>query len=345
MGRSDAASLGAIPNANGTLARLAYAHVIASGVDPRPFLESANLTVQQIKHVNDRLRVKDQITFLNLAATALRDDLLGFHLAQSVDLRELGFLYYVSASSESLGDALQRLVRYASIANEGVLLKYLTGRNPGIAFRYVGVSRHIDKHQIEFFAAILVRLCRQLTSTRLVPARVRLTHRRDTTCRELIDFFGSSIEFGSPIDEVAFVQSSSNIPVVSADHHLNKLLVEYCEDALKRKNTTRDSLRTAIENAVLPLLPHGKASIEEVARRLGVSQRTLARRLSREKLSFSTILDSLKVALAERYLSDDGLSISQVAWLLGYKELSSFTRAFKRWTRRSPRQARLRRAS
>ena len=345
MGRSVATSLGTIPNANGTLARLAYAHVMASGIDPRPFLESANLTVQQIKHVNHRLRVKDQITFLNLSATALQDDLLGFHLAQTVDLRQLGFLYYVSASSELLGDALQRLVRYASIANEGVSLRFLNGKNPGIAFRYVGVSRHLDKHQIEFFAAILVRLCRQLTATRLVPARVKLTHRREGTYRELVDFFGNNIEFGSPIDEVAFVQSSVDIPIVSADHHLNRLLVEYCEDALKRKHATRDSLRTAIENAVLPLLPHGKASIEEVARRLGVSQRTLARRLSHEKLSFSTILESLKMALSERYLSDNGLSISQVAWLLGYKEVSSFTRAFKRWTRKSPRQARLRKAS
>ena len=87
----------------------------------------------------------------------LQDDYLGFRLAQGPDLRELGFLYYVAASSEMLGDALQQLTRYSGITNEGVSLKYLDGKNTGVAFHYIGVSRHLDRHQIEFFAAVLVR--------------------------------------------------------------------------------------------------------------------------------------------------------------------------------------------
>ena len=110
-----------------------------------------------------RLKVRDQINFLNLAADALHDDLLGFHLAQSPDLRELGALYYVSASSEMLSIALQRTARYSSIINEGVSLKYIEGKDVVMAFHYVGVSRHKDRHQIEFFITALIRLCRQLT--------------------------------------------------------------------------------------------------------------------------------------------------------------------------------------
>ena len=139
-----------------------------------PLLRQANLTPHQIKNTNLRLSVHDQITFLNLIAKALQDDLLGFHLAQSPDLRELGFLYYVSASSDTLGDALHQLARYASIANEGVSLRYFAGKDIGMTFRYVGVSRHLDRHQIEFFMTTLVRLCRQLTGSRLVPKRVRI---------------------------------------------------------------------------------------------------------------------------------------------------------------------------
>ena len=92
----------------------------------------------------------------------------------------------------------------------------------------------------------------------------------------------------------------------------------------------------------MPLLPHGLVSFEEIARRLGMSRRTLARRLSSEGLTFSDVLQDLKVHLAKRYLADRTLSISQIAWLLGYQEVSSFTHAFKRWTDKTPQQSRSR---
>ena len=345
MSRSDAQHFDGLPNATGTLTRLAYEHAKALGLDPRPLLKQANLTLHQMKNTNLRLSVGDQIRFLNLVANALPDDLLGFHLAHSPDLRQLGFLYYISASSDVLGDALHRLARYASIANEGVSPRYVGGKDIGITFRYVGVSRHLDRHQIEFFVTTLVRLCRQLTGSRLVPKRVRLVHRREGNYSELTEFFGNEIEFGATIDEVSFAAGSKDLPIVSADHHLNKLLITYCEEALSRRPARRGPFQSTVENAIVPLLPHGKAKVDEIARRLGVSQRTLARRLSSERLSFSTVLEKLKIDLADRYLADQALSISQVAWLLGYQEVSSFTHAFKRWTRKTPRQARSQKAA
>jgi AraC-like DNA-binding protein len=93
------------------------------------------------------------------------------------------------------------------------------------------------------------------------------------------------------------------------------------------------------------LLPHGKANLEVVAHQLGLSQRTLARRLAVEGLNFSAVLGDLKTDLARRYLADNELSISQIAWLLGYREVSSFTHAFKRWSGKAPRQTRSRKNS
>jgi AraC-like DNA-binding protein len=346
MGRSDAARFGALPNASGALTRLAFAYAKANGIDPRSLLKKAKLTLHQIKDTNLRLSVYDQIRFLNLAADALQDDLLGFHLAQPLDLRELGFLYYVSASSEVLGDALHQLARYCSIANEGVAPKYVVGgKHFGITFRYVGVSRHLDRHQIEFFTTVLVRQCRHLTGIRLVPTRVKLAHRRDARSPEMTEFFGSEVEFGAAVDEVSFAPACRDMPIVSADHHLNKILIGYCEEALRRRPTNRSPFRSSVENVIVPLLPHGKARADEISRRLGVSQRTLARRLSSERMSFSSVLENLKIDLADRYLADEALSISQVAWLLGYQEVSSFTHAFKRWTKKTPRQMRSQKAA
>ncbi len=163
---------------------------------------------------------------------------------------------------------------------------------------------------------------------------------RDDKCPELTKFFGRKVEFGAAVDEVSFASSVRDAPVMSADHHLNKLLIRYREESVSRRPNYRGSFRSEVENAIVLLLPHGKAHASEIARRLGVSQRTLARRLSAEGLTFSDVLEALKVDLAERYLADRNLSISQIAWLLGYQEVSSLTHAFKRWTGKTPRVAR-----
>ena len=173
-----------------------------------------------------------------------------------------------------------------------------------------------------------------------MPTRVRLIHLRDSISPEFVELFGSEVEFGATADEVTFATTTKKMAVVSADPYLNKLLIAYCEEALSRRPSNLGSFRSIVENAIVPLLPHGKARAAEIARRLGVSRRTFARRLSLESVTFSEVLENLRSDLAERYLSDEPLSISQIAWLLGYQEVSAFTHAFKRWTGKTPREAR-----
>jgi AraC-like DNA-binding protein len=329
------------PSATGAIARLAYAQLIKARVEMGPLMKKAGLIPHQVEDPTARLRVRDQIAFLNLAADALQDNLLGFHLAQSPDPREFGLLYYILASSEYVGEALQRGARFSLVVNEGIFLNYIEGSDVCIRFAYVGVSRHLDRHQIEFWMVALVRACRRLTGLRVVPARVRLTHHRDDASSEFTEFFGGDLEFGAAVDEIAFATSVKQMPIVSADSYLNRILITYCEETASRRTKESSSFRSNVENAIVPLLPHGKARAGEIACRLGVSQRTFARRLSLEGLTFSEILEGLRSDLAQRHLADGDLSISQIAWLLGYREVSAFTHAFKRWTGRTPREARL----
>ena len=88
------------------------------------------------------------------------------------------------------------------------------------------------------------------------------------------------------------------------------------------------------------MLPHGRVLAEDVARGLGMSDRTLARKLSDEGLNFTEILQQLRRDLAVRYLDDRKLHVSKIAWLLGFHEVSAFTHAFKRWTGKTPSQLR-----
>jgi AraC-like DNA-binding protein len=329
-----------MPSATGGIARLVSARLREAGIELPPLLSRAGLTVEQIDNPNTRLEVQSQIKLLELAAEALHDDLLGFRLAQDYDLREIGLFYYVLASSEILADALHRTARYSGIVNEGFSLQARIGGETAIALSYIDIDRQSDRHQIEFWLISLVRLCRQLTNRRLMPSRVRVMHRRKKTPPEFRSFLGCDIEFGSAVDEVVFPSAVKRMPVVSADPYLNELLLKYCEEALAHRPANDATLRSSVENAIAPLLPHGKVGAGEIARQLGVSHRTLARRLALEGLTFSEIQKELKTDLAKRYLREGDLPISQIAWLLGYREVSAFTHAFKRWTGTAPRQSR-----
>jgi AraC-like DNA-binding protein len=122
---------------------------------------------------------------------------------------------------------------------------------------------------------------------------------------------------------------------------LNDLLRKYAEAALADRAHAPTTLRSSIEDSVAQLLPHGKASLPNVARRLAVGSRTLSRRLGDEGLTFTKVLNETKLALAKRYLAERDLPFGEVAWLLGYRELSAFFHAFKRWTGVTPRQFRM----
>jgi AraC-like DNA-binding protein len=155
-------------------------------------------------------------------------------------------------------------------------------------------------------------------------------------------FFGCRLQFSADADEIVLPDSIGQLPVSSADPYLNKLLIEYAEEALSRLKASRGSLRPELENAIAVLLPHGKAHTDEISRKLGMSQRTLARRLSEEGLTFAGVLEELKHELAKRYLQEENLPISEIAWLLGYRESSGFTHAFHRWFGKTPREMRSR---
>ena len=258
MGDADIKRFGALPSATGTITRLACAQAKAAGVDVAPLLAKAGITQEQIDDASVRLNARGQIHFVNMAASALQDDFLGFHIAQLADLRELGLLYYVAASSETLSQALLQAARYASIVNEGVSLKYVNDdEGDGMIFRYVGVSRHLDRHQMEFISTILVRTCRHLTGQHLVPTRTRFTHHRNTVSPDVLEFFGRDIEFNAPVDDLTFAAPIEHLPVVNPDPYLNRLLVKYSEEALSRQSANLGSFRSAVENAIVLLLPHG----------------------------------------------------------------------------------------
>jgi AraC-like DNA-binding protein len=332
--------LAPIPMAQGGLSRLAVARLKSAGVPVTPLLRRVGLTPELIAEPEERLSVRSQIALLDAAAIALDDDCLGFTLARDFDPREIGLLYYVMASSPTLGDAFKRIARYSRITNEALVFGYQEGNRLTVSVSYSGVARHSDRHQIEFCMFGAVRLCRMLTGQHIVPQHFTIAHHRPEAAPEMLRFVGTKVEFGADTDEFALNVEARELPLVHADTYLNALLLKYCEAALAYRRGDASQLRTRVENAISPLLPHGRVRVEDVARTLGMSNRTLARKLSDEGLNFTEILQQLRRDLAVRYLDDRKLHVSKIAWLVGFQEVSAFTHAFKRWTGKTPSEIR-----
>jgi AraC-like DNA-binding protein len=189
---------------------------------------------------------------------------------------------------------------------------------------------------MEFWLVTLVRICRTLTSSRLAPKQIKLRHSRPVTPPDVRSYLGCEIDFAADSDEILFSAPIGALPVVGADVYLNKLLLQYADEALSHRTSRRASIRSHVEDQIAQLLPHGKANSSEISRRLGMSSRTLARALLAEGATFSGVLETLRQSLAKRYLHDRDLPIAKIAWLLGYSQISSFTHAFARWTGLTP---------
>jgi len=340
MGNGRPESFRTIPSATGGITRLACATLRKKGKDVATLLTRAGLTTETVDDPATRLEARAQIKLLELAAEELDEELFGFRLARHFDLGEIGLVYYVIASSPDLADALRNAERYSRIVNEGVRLRCSFSEGAAITLEYVDTDRRLDRQHIEFWLVTLVRICREVTSSRLAPRRLKVRHLRQAPPADFKSFFGTEVEFGSDVDEIVLSTQVASLPTVRRDAHLNALLRRYAEEALVLRPAKHGSTLAAVEKLLPELLPHGRACVSDVARRLGISSRTLSRKLHDEGAAFAEILDDFRKALAKRYLSERELQVSEIAWLLGYREVSSLTHAFKRWTGMTPKQFR-----
>ena len=251
------------------------------------------------------------------------------------------------SAAENLGEALALLDRYSRIANEASRLK-LTASPDGLIVEigFIGLPRPLGRQGAEFLMAAIVRALRALAGRNVRPIRVAFAHARNADVPEFARFFGCPVEFGRVVDEgvasdlLEISNAAATAPLPSADPKLLKALEPFCDLAAKERKTASDTLRAAVEKEVEKLLPHGKAQKQTVAKALGMSARTFARRLAVEETTYEEVVDQLRRSLALQYLKEPGMSLSQIAWLLGYEGSTSFNHAFRRWTGSSPSVAR-----
>jgi AraC-like DNA-binding protein len=331
----------ALPTVTGFSVKCAVAALRKRNVAAGPLLHRAGLSERDLDNPKRRVSAAAQGEFLEYAAEALNDTAFGLHLAEAANPREAGLLYYVASAAGNLGEAVVLLARYFRIINESVRLKMR--RQPDgliVEANFFGVGRHRVRQNTEFQFAVLVKASREITGREVCPTRVACVHERTADLREFERFYGCPVEFGKPADQLVFSYETLTLPLITQDPHLLETLRPFCEEAARARETAPGSIRALVENEAQRLLPDGRARTEVVARALAVSPRTLSRRLSEEGTTFAEVIDQLRRSLAAQYLNESSFTLSQIGWLLGYEDPTSFNHAFKRWTGRSPSAAR-----
>ncbi len=279
-----------------------------------------------------------------VAETLSGDPSIGLRFALASTLRDAGLLGYAFGASSTLSEAVQVLVRLSeqfrlvSPATRTSEDHGLMGTEQSVDVQWdYGSSAKLDlRHWSEFTACLLIRAIGDLTGGRVTPKSVSFTHRARVDADTLEAAFGLVPTYQAGANRLAFAASEATFPFLKADAGLLNLLLEHADLIDRVADLEQNSLAITVERLIMDGMAQGDASLAKVAEQLGISQRTLSRKLATEDTSFFAILEGVRKSLALRYLRQNEKSLSEISFLLGYSSLSSFNDAFRRWTGHSP---------
>ena len=264
------------------------------------------------------------------------DESFGFWLAEQLQAPPLSVATWVISSSPTLGQGLQRALRYQRLLHDGAQSELcIDGAEAAYRHQIGSPPFRAPSAAIEFGFLSFLQLAARLTGRAVVPRRLRLRHAapRDSTRHRA--HFGPGLAFSAESDELVLDRATLELPVLGADPTLARIVEGHAEAALARL-PENDALGARVRAQINELLLQGTPSIEAVAERLRFSRRTLQRKLSASGTSFAAELDRARHQLALRYLADARISLQETAFLLGFSEASAFHRAFVRWTGQTP---------
>lgn len=314
----------------------------ARGHDAEALCREHGLVLEQLREPTSRVpyAVVETLGMRVLELTA--DDYLGLHLAQDVrDAPTFDAGVLLMMSSRTLRDALQRMERYQNYWGDGARYALVASAR-GMAVRLLQRDplSVYQRHSEECALAEIVLGARRLTADpQLTPLAVRFRHAALADARELHALFGLMPAFGASHCEIELAHATLDTALPQANEAFRLFFQEQVERALTQLG--RSGLAADVRATAHATLASGQCSMTETARTLGISARTLQRRLHAEGTSFGDVVDALRRELAHTYLSQT-LSLQEIAWLLGYADVSAFHHAFKRWTGMTPEQARAR---
>ena len=263
------------------------------------------------------------------AQKAMQDPVLGLHLAETVGPSDYGILGYIVASSMTVRESFTRLRRYHRLLADAVHYS-LEETDRGYLLKHeIEGGGAVPGPVAEYVLAAPLRLMHQILGEAPSLDEVRFAGPTPPDTSEYERVFQAPIRFDCGENRLA-IRVSLDSPVPGADATLTAALESYADERVDQLPENR-SLPVAVRNAVARALPDGVPMAEHVGKELALSPRTLRRRLREAGTSVSEIVADVRRQLALKYLRSGELSVSEIAYMLGFAEPAAFHRAFKRW--------------
>ncbi len=244
-------------------------------------------------------------------------------------------------SSASLLEALQRLVRYRRVLSTADIDVRLEVKEPGdweLSVRFPDPSMAPGRANVDAFVRGMVGLMQAATQPEFYPRVVHLPHDDGGQADRYREALGPGVRFDQPHCSIAVARAEAEAPLPGDNPELANANDMVSERYLASLDPAR--IATEVRELLVEMMPSGTVRQEDVAQRMNRSLSTLQRQLTSEGLNFQQLRDETRRRLAEDYIRTNELSLSQIAYLLGFSDQSNFSRAFKRWTGMAPREYR-----
>jgi len=306
------------------------------GHDPAPLLAAVGVAPAMLEEPDRRIPMSAGSGLLARASVTTGDDCIGLHLAEHADLRTVDVHFYAMAASATLRSAYERLSRYQRLIHETTRIE-LSDTSDGLTLRHVLPGGFAAPRQTaEFLIAAWVRTGRLITGTDWSPLEIRFAHQEPESTGEHERFFRAPLRFSAGENAVVVAHSILSLPCSGADAVLASFLDRYAREHMPSGDSVAPSISDRVRGAIEAQLRDGEPSAASTAAEMRMSVRTLNRALAAEHTTYRRVLEQLRHELAVRHLANARTSIGEVAFVLGFSELSAFYRAFKRWTGQTP---------
>jgi AraC-like DNA-binding protein len=325
------------------------AGLLISYLEANPLLEIAENSVDKDVHkqlqqlrlklaqynANSRMPFTDWWHALDVIAKVYGKPYIGLEVGAYIQASHCGVLGYLSLSCEYLAEALLRFERYQRLLYEGNEA-FTRSEGDQVIFSWPYDYGYSTRESDDTLLSSMANYVRMLVGDEtLKPTKVGFVHTKPTAIDHYHKLLGCEVEFGCKNTYISFPLSMLGLRIKQADPALRALLDQQA-DALLNVLPNGDHFEQQLYKYVLRAMQDGKPTIEEVARYMKLSARTLHRRLEERQLVFKSILQKTREQLAKQYLKEGHLTLSEIALLLGYSEQSAFSRAFKQWSDETP---------
>ena len=311
------------------------------GVNAEELLAQTGLSTEILADPNRRHPIEVTTRLWRLAVDATSDPAFGIEVARHTTYQTFHALGFSLATSATLREALERVVRFFAIVTDAADMRLEDGHTGARLTVHLRESANPADEAVDAFVAAAVRLCRTLVGRSFSPLAVELRRKAPADPAPFTRYFRVPVTFGAPLDALTLDKAALETRLLTANAEIARANDAVIAGHLARLENSR--LAPRVRQAIEEQLPQGEPDPEAIARRLAVSLRSLQRKLAEEGTSFATLLDETRSALARGYLDADRYTVSEITYLLGFAGVSGFSNAFKRWTGESPSAYRRRR--